>query len=317
MPRVARPARDVVIRVPKLLPYTKSSTNTRDAAASTSAVVVLDPSIINATHPASTSAAAAAAGGTEGEGGGAAITATATNGVGSGEELGNGGDDPWLRGVLLDGSSSLPIPQTQHSMLKAETSAAEWNSLLIWARRQRGPQWDTGTAIWQVDRHSQEYYSFCSNPTQNILVRLDTSAVGPSAPAPDARVPAGGAAAAAGSALTSPPTVLSHPSFPAEYDQHQHQHHPPPAVLGPGPPQAPPGQGQYILEAQPHGLMHGHGQYDVGGGGGGYGGMVVDGGGMIMMGNGHGQVHGNGMGREDSPPIVGPGRSARLRAGRA
>ncbi|KAE8210334.1 hypothetical protein CF327_g5778 [Tilletia walkeri] len=307
MPRVARPARDVVIRVPKLLPYTKSSTNTRDAAAS--AVVVLDPSIISATHPASTSATAAATR-TEGEGAGAAAT-TATNGVGSGEELGNVGDDPWMRGVLLDGSSSLP--QTQHSMLKAETSAAEWNSLLIWARRQRGPQWDTGTAIWQVDRHSQEYYSFCSNPTQNILVRLDTSAVGPSAPAPDARVPA--AAAAGGSVLTSPPTVLSHPSFPAEYDQHQH--HPPPAVLGPGPPQALPGQGQYILEAQPHGLMHGHGQYDVGGGGGGYGGMVVDGGGMIMMGNGHGQVHGNGMGREDSPPIVGPGRSARLRAGRA
>lgn len=27
------------------------------------------------------------------------------------------------------------------------TSAAEWNSLLIWARRQRGPQWDAATGM--------------------------------------------------------------------------------------------------------------------------------------------------------------------------
>lgn len=27
------------------------------------------------------------------------------------------------------------------------TSTAEWNSLLIWARRQRGPQWDTATGL--------------------------------------------------------------------------------------------------------------------------------------------------------------------------
>jgi hypothetical protein len=27
------------------------------------------------------------------------------------------------------------------------TSTAEWNSLLIWARRQRGPQWDAATGL--------------------------------------------------------------------------------------------------------------------------------------------------------------------------
>lgn len=27
------------------------------------------------------------------------------------------------------------------------TSTAEWNSLLIWARRQRGPQWDAATGM--------------------------------------------------------------------------------------------------------------------------------------------------------------------------
>ncbi|UZJ54727.1 hypothetical protein CBS101457_004047 [Exobasidium rhododendri] len=46
------------------------------------------------------------------------------------------------------------------------TSAAEWNSLLIWARRQRGPQWDAATATWQVDAGSSEYYSFCSDPAR-------------------------------------------------------------------------------------------------------------------------------------------------------
>lgn len=29
----------------------------------------------------------------------------------------------------------------------AAEDAAEWNSLLTWARQQRGPQWDTGTGM--------------------------------------------------------------------------------------------------------------------------------------------------------------------------
>ncbi|SNX84788.1 uncharacterized protein MEPE_03497 [Melanopsichium pennsylvanicum] len=47
---------------------------------------------------------------------------------------------------------------------KAATSSAGWNSLLIWARRQRGAQWDSSTALWQVEKHSQEYYTFGSHP---------------------------------------------------------------------------------------------------------------------------------------------------------
>lgn len=29
----------------------------------------------------------------------------------------------------------------------AGVDAAEWNSVLVWARQQRGPQWDTGTGV--------------------------------------------------------------------------------------------------------------------------------------------------------------------------
>lgn len=47
------------------------------------------------------------------------------------------------------------------------TSAAEWNSLLIWARRQRGPQWDSATGMWQVDEGSTEYYAFCNDPARH------------------------------------------------------------------------------------------------------------------------------------------------------
>lgn len=51
-------------------------------------------------------------------------------------------------------------------MSKAATSSAAWNSLLVWARRQRGAQWDSSTAIWQVDKYSPEYFSFCQDPAQ-------------------------------------------------------------------------------------------------------------------------------------------------------
>lgn len=47
------------------------------------------------------------------------------------------------------------------------TSTAEWNSLLVWARRQRGPQWDSATAMWQVDQGSTEYYSFANDPARH------------------------------------------------------------------------------------------------------------------------------------------------------
>ncbi|CAO1636857.1 unnamed protein product [Parajaminaea phylloscopi] len=51
----------------------------------------------------------------------------------------------------------------------SETSSAEWNSLLIWARRARGPQWDSGLGMWMVDAGSAEYTTFCSDPTQSVF----------------------------------------------------------------------------------------------------------------------------------------------------
>lgn len=51
--------------------------------------------------------------------------------------------------------------QTQQIPLASpsSTSCAEWNSLLIWARRMRGPQWDSGVGMWMVDQGSDEYYA--------------------------------------------------------------------------------------------------------------------------------------------------------------
>lgn len=39
-------------------------------------------------------------------------------------------------------------PDAPQGKWVAAEDAAEWNSLLIWARRQRGPQWDTGTGMY-------------------------------------------------------------------------------------------------------------------------------------------------------------------------
>lgn len=47
------------------------------------------------------------------------------------------------------------LPMASYS----ETSSAEWNSLLIWARRMRGPQWDSGLGMWMVDRGGEEYHT--------------------------------------------------------------------------------------------------------------------------------------------------------------
>ncbi|PWN44508.1 hypothetical protein IE81DRAFT_321123 [Ceraceosorus guamensis] len=49
-------------------------------------------------------------------------------------------------------------------------SAAEWNSLLCWARRQRGPQWDESTGFWQVDKNSAAYYAFSARPAINTAL---------------------------------------------------------------------------------------------------------------------------------------------------
>jgi len=42
--------------------------------------------------------------------------------------------------------------------LRNQESASEWNSLLLTARAQRGPQWDVATQQFLVDRESHLYY---------------------------------------------------------------------------------------------------------------------------------------------------------------
>ncbi|KAG1804995.1 uncharacterized protein HD556DRAFT_1303504 [Suillus plorans] len=42
---------------------------------------------------------------------------------------------------------------------QAVESASEWNSLLITARAERGPQWDVGTQQFHVDQGSDLYYN--------------------------------------------------------------------------------------------------------------------------------------------------------------
>lgn len=39
-------------------------------------------------------------------------------------------------------------PSTHPSHVYAEQDMAQWNSLLLWAREQRGPQWDASTGLY-------------------------------------------------------------------------------------------------------------------------------------------------------------------------
>ena len=66
------------------------------------------------------------------------------------------------------GTESFQLPNTPYD---PEEDSAKWNSLLEWARQQRGPQWDAGTGVyvcicyltyqsWQVPRGSAQYYNF-------------------------------------------------------------------------------------------------------------------------------------------------------------
>ncbi|GLB40435.1 hypothetical protein LshimejAT787_0803060 [Lyophyllum shimeji] len=50
------------------------------------------------------------------------------------------------------------IYQPSPEVAQAAQSASEWNSLLITARAERGPQWDVGTQQFLVDKYSDLYY---------------------------------------------------------------------------------------------------------------------------------------------------------------
>lgn len=58
-------------------------------------------------------------------------------------------EESHAQGGETTSSDAAPLAQgAQPAKWVANEDAAEWNSLLTWARRQRGPQWDTGTGMY-------------------------------------------------------------------------------------------------------------------------------------------------------------------------
>ncbi|KLO17220.1 hypothetical protein SCHPADRAFT_868500 [Schizopora paradoxa] len=51
-----------------------------------------------------------------------------------------------------------PVQEQPSSAGPSAENASEWNSLLITARAQRGPQWDIGTQQFLVEKESELYY---------------------------------------------------------------------------------------------------------------------------------------------------------------
>lgn len=184
MPAVRTRPRDVLIRVPKVEPYSNSyvapSARAKEEAKRLAAAAVLVTADASAAAgEASTSAADPTAKATSND---AAVPApdvvepvaeastTATTAPApteshpdaSGSEpkdRSQRGNSPTLAFLSVDRQEEQTI-----DLSKAATSSAGWNSLLVWARRQRGAQWDASTALWQVDKYSREYYSFCEHP---------------------------------------------------------------------------------------------------------------------------------------------------------
>lgn len=156
MPAVRTRPRDVLLKVPKVEPYSNNyvapSVRAKNAATNTTSADAPAPSAetLNTDH--------------------APIDASVTQAESDRTQRENSPILPFL---------SVSRAETQTiDMSKAATSSAGWNSLLIWARRQRGAQWDSSTAIWQVDKYSPEYYSFCEDPAQlnrSVERQIDTT----------------------------------------------------------------------------------------------------------------------------------------------
>ncbi|PWZ02081.1 hypothetical protein BCV70DRAFT_56743 [Testicularia cyperi] len=209
MPAVRTKPRDVLIRVPKIEPYSnayvppsvraKKAAEGAAAAAGTSATAPMDASLAAANgateaaantstavaqDPASAAPTSNTNAATLSAATGLALSSAptqtdplktadseansadkATDATGEDAEKDKDrterGNSPIIPFMTLEREESQTV-----ELSKAATSSAGWNSLLIWARRQRGPQWDSGTALWQVDKNSEEYYSFCRDPAQ-------------------------------------------------------------------------------------------------------------------------------------------------------
>ncbi|CDU25654.1 uncharacterized protein SPSC_05825 [Sporisorium scitamineum] len=189
MPAVRTTPRDVLIRVPKVEPYSNSylppSARAKEEAKKLAAGATIDAST-NATAEAgiapatgahvaaattqvptaSTSNPAAPLPSTTSNADPAPTTTTAAAADAAkpdadAEEASQRqrGNSPTLPFLDVDRHEDQTV-----ELSKAATSSAGWNSLLVWARRQRGAQWDASTALWQVDKYSREYYSFAQDP---------------------------------------------------------------------------------------------------------------------------------------------------------
>lgn len=197
MPAVRTTPKDVLIRVPKVEPYSNSyvppsvrakeeakkaaATAEGSTGAGTSAVEAATDPASSTVDPTSSVSSSANAEATEAPLDAtapsapttSAPTADAPEASASTDQAGadaTKADDKSKEGRERGNSPILPFlsPEREEEqtveLSKAATSSAGWNSLLVWARRQRGAQWDASTALWQVDKYSREYYSFCEDP---------------------------------------------------------------------------------------------------------------------------------------------------------
>ncbi|GAC95748.1 hypothetical protein PHSY_003324 [Pseudozyma hubeiensis SY62] len=173
MPAVRTVPRDVLIRVPKVEPYSNSYVSpaarakeeAKKIAAAAVPVTSADGSVtVDASAPVaatadSTNPLAAPTAATTADAASSTAETTTNTADADGQDRNQRGNSPTLPFLSLE----RPEEQTV-DLSKAATSSAGWNSLLVWARRQRGAQWDASTALWQVDKYSREYYSFCQDP---------------------------------------------------------------------------------------------------------------------------------------------------------
>ncbi|SJX62185.1 uncharacterized protein SRS1_13033 [Sporisorium reilianum f. sp. reilianum] len=190
MPPVRTTPRDVLIRVPKVEPYSNSylspsarakeeakklaaAAATADGSANAATATAAEVSATDASTastsnaraapmPSASSGADAAAVASTSAASADATTAQASKPDAGGQDAQDRrqrGNSPTLPFLDVDRHEDQTV-----ELSKAATSSAGWNSLLVWARRQRGAQWDASTALWQVDKYSREYYSFAEHP---------------------------------------------------------------------------------------------------------------------------------------------------------
>lgn len=122
MPKHAQPRRSVAIRAPKFLPPTASAASKANDGTGVSGMLAMLGESIS---------------------GSSAIDEKRTDASGGVEEQGLDVAERKHLDQPLPPKGVRAIHRPPHD--PKVTSAAEWNSLLCWARRQRGPQWDEST----------------------------------------------------------------------------------------------------------------------------------------------------------------------------